>query len=216
MHNGVPGGLAGAVLVIVVVLGLGVVHCHHGTGQDALPLPGVEPVDAGGGLLTAADETVAVLGALAPQQVDEVAAVVHDQVGPALQSLNEEVLVLLHVHPVDPVGVHPQVGHGGGHIVLGGQGVAAGEVYVGAALPEDQPQIGGLGLQVDGHGDGQPREGLLPAEALLNAAEGGHEVPHPLDLLASRGGQRHILYNTHNNPPCRTVPFATGFLASLS
>ena len=58
--------------------------------------------------------------------------------GAALQGLNEEVFVLLHVHPVDPVGGYTGVGHCGGHIVLGGQGVAAGEVDLGASLPEDQ------------------------------------------------------------------------------
>ncbi len=187
----------GAVLVVVVVLGFGVVHRHHGAGEDARPLPGVQAVDAGGGLLTAAQQPVPVLGALAPHQGDQVAPVVHDQVGAALQGLHQQVLIPLHVHPVDAEGLHPQVGHGGGHVVLGGQGVAAGEVHLGAPLPEDQTQVGGLGLQMDGDGDGQPLEGLLPAEALLNAAEGGHEVPHPLDLLMAGGGQGHILYDAH-------------------
>ena len=182
MHDGVPGGLAGAVLVVVVVLGLGVVHRHHGAGQDARLLPGPQAVDAGGGLLTAADEPVPVLGALAPQQLNQVASVVHNQVGAALQGLCQQIFIALHIHSVDPEGLYPQPGHGGGHVVLGGQGVAAGEVDVCAPLPQHQPQIGRLGLQVDGDGDGQPGEGLLPAEPLLNAAESGHEVPHPLDF----------------------------------
>ncbi len=109
---------------------------------------------------------------LPPSRMDQVAPVVHDQVGAALQGLRQQVLIPRHVHPVDPIGVHPQLGHGGGHVVLGGQGVAAGEMDVGAPLPEDQTQVGGLGLQVDGDGDGQPLKGLLPAEALLDAATG--------------------------------------------
>ena len=201
MHDGVPGGLAGAVLVVVVVLGLGVVDGHHGAGQDALPLPGVEAVDAGGGLLAAADEPVTVLGALAPQEVDQIAAVVHNQVRTALQGLHQEVLILLHVHAVDAVGIHTGVGHGGGHIVLGGQGVAAGEVDLGSPLPEDQAQVGCLGLQMDGYGDGQSRERLFPAKSLLNAAEGGHKIPYPLNFLMARRGQRHVFHNTHGNPP---------------
>ena len=47
VHDGIPNRLAGAVLVVIVVLGLGVVHRHHGAGQDALPLPGLEAQDAG-------------------------------------------------------------------------------------------------------------------------------------------------------------------------
>ena len=102
---------------------------------------------------------------------------------------------------MDAVGVHAGVGHGGGYVVLGGQGVAAGEVDLGAPLPEDQAQIGGLGLQMDRDGDGQPGEGLFLAEPLLNSAEGGHEIPHPLDFLMARGGQGHVFYNTHGDPP---------------
>ena len=41
VHDGVPGGLPGAVLVVVVVLRLGIVHRHHGAGEDTRPLPGV-------------------------------------------------------------------------------------------------------------------------------------------------------------------------------
>ena len=86
VHNGVPGGLAGTVFVVVVVLGLGVVHRHHGAGQDARLLPGPQAVDAGGGLLTAADEPLTQIGAASAQQRDEVAAVVHDEVGTTLQA----------------------------------------------------------------------------------------------------------------------------------
>src|SRR5699024_8266575 len=35
VHDGVPHALTGAVLVVVIVLGLGVVDGHHGAGQDA-------------------------------------------------------------------------------------------------------------------------------------------------------------------------------------
>ena len=197
MHDGVPGGLAGAVFVVVVVLGLGVVYRHHGAGEDARPLPGVQAVDAGGGLLTAPQQPVPVGSAPPPQQGDQVAAVVHDQVGAALQGLGQQVLIAPHVHPVDTEGLHPQAGHGSGHIVLGGQGVAAGEIHLGAPLPEHQPQVGGLGLQVDRDGDGQALKGLLPAEALFDAAQGGHEVPDPLDLLQAGRGQRQVFHDAH-------------------
>ena len=117
---------------------------------------------------------------------------------PALQALCQQILIALHIHPVDAEGLHPQLRHGGGHIVLGGEGVAAGEIDLRTALPKDQPQVGGLGLQMDRHGDSQSGKGLFLAETLLNAAEGGHKITHPLDLLQARGGQGHIFYNTHS------------------
>ena len=198
VHNGVPGRLAGTVFVVVVVLGLGVVHRHHGAGQDARLLPGDKAVDAGCGLLTAADEPLAQIGTAPAQQRDEVTAVVHDEVGTALQGLYQQVLVLLGGNAVNAVGIHTQVGHGGGHIVLGRQGITAGEMHIGSALPQNQPQVGGLGLQMDRYGDSQSGKGLFLAETLLNAAEGRHKIPHPLDLLQARGGQGHIFYNTHS------------------
>ena len=202
VHDGVPNRLAGAVLVVIVVLGLGVVDGHHGAGQNALPLPGLKAQDAGGGLLAAADEVLAQVGALAAQQVDQIAAVIHHQMGLELEGLDEEVLILLPHGAVDAESLHAHVGQSGGHVVLGGQGVGAGEAHLRPALGEHIAQVGGLGLQVDGHRHPQAGEGLLLLEAGLNAAQGGHEVPHPVDLPAAGRGQVLILYNTHAVPPC--------------
>ena len=70
VHDGVPHGLAGAVLIVVVVLALGVVDVHHGERQLAGGGPGLEAVDAGGGLLTAADDVFhARFGTFAAEQV---------------------------------------------------------------------------------------------------------------------------------------------------
>ena len=88
VHDGVPDGLAGAVLVVVVVLALGVVDVHHWEGQLPCLGPGLEPMDAGGGLLAAADEPVGQLLVLAGQQIHQVAAVVNDQIRVAGQGGN--------------------------------------------------------------------------------------------------------------------------------
>ena len=158
---------------------------------------GTQAQDAGGGLLAAADEVFSQVGALAPQQVDQVAAVIHHQVGLELQRLNEMGLVLLRRGAVDTEGLHPHAGQSGGHVVLGGQGVGAGEPHLGAALGQHQTQIGGLGLQVDGHGHPQPGKGLLLLKTGLNPAECGHKIPYPLDLSAAGLGQGHISYHAH-------------------
>ncbi len=197
MHDGVPHGLPGAVLVVVVVLALGVVHRHHGAGQGALPLPGLQAEYPGGGLLTAAQQAVGVLGALARQQVHQIAAVVDDDVGAALQGLDQVGLVLLRGGAVPGVDIDPPVGHPGGHVVLGGQGVGAGEVDLGAPLPEDQPQVGGLGLQVDGDGHAHSGEGLLLHKAGLDLGQGGHMAAHPVDFAVAGGGQGGVADDAH-------------------
>ena len=85
MHDTVPHRLSGAVLVVVVVLGLGVVHRHHGERHGTRLLPGPETEDAGSGLFTAADDAVGVLFAPPSEQPHQVAAVVDDDVGVALE-----------------------------------------------------------------------------------------------------------------------------------
>ena len=198
MHNAVPGGLAGAVLVVIVVLGLGVVHRHHGAGQDARLLPGLQPEDAGGGLLAAADEAVGIVLALAPQQVDQVPAVVNDDVGAALEGFGQVVLIFLGGGAVDAEGLYSQAGKAGSHVVLGGQRVGAGEVDLRTPLGEHIAQVGGFGLQMDGHGHPQAPEGLLLFKAGLNLRQGGHKVPDPLDFSPAGLGQGHVFHNAHN------------------
>ena len=119
------------------MLGLGVVDGHHGAGEDALPLPSLQAQDAGGGLLAAADEAVAQFLVAAADEVDEVAAVVHNQVGVALQGLDQQVFIFLRRDAVDAVGIHAHAGDACGHVVLGGEGVTAGQVDFCAALGQD-------------------------------------------------------------------------------
>ena len=96
-----------------------------------------------------------------------------------------------------PIGIHAHAGDACGHIVLGGQGITAGQVDFCAPLGQHQTQIGGLGFQVDGDGDAETGEGLFPFEPFLNGGQGGHEGAHPLDLGAAGFGQGHIFDNAH-------------------
>ena len=129
--------------------------------------------------------------------MNQVAAVVHNQVGLVGEGLDQMVLVLLRRGAVDAEGLHPQAGKAGGHVVLGGEGVGAGEPHLSAAPGQHQAQIGGFSLQVDGYGHPQPGKGLFPLKTGLNSAEGGHKVPHPLDFPAAGLGQGHISYHAH-------------------
>ena len=168
MQDAVPHGLTGAVLIIIVVLGLGVVHRHHGTGQAALPLPGLQPQDAGGGLLAAAQEAVPILRAVPADEVYQVSPVVDEDVGTAFQRLPQEAVVPRRIHAVDAEGLHPQGGDPRRHVVLGGQRVGTGEEDLRPALFQHQGQVRSLGLQMHGNGDALPRKGLFPLKTGLD------------------------------------------------
>ena len=200
VHDAVPDRLPGAVFVVIIMLGLGVVDRHHGAGQDARLLPGLQTKDAGGGLLTAADQAVRVRLALAPQQVDQVPAVINDQVGVALQGLREVLLVLLRAGPVDAKGLHPHGRQAGGHVILGGQGVGTGQIDFRAPLLEHIAQVGGLCLQMDRHRHTEPLKGFLPQKPGLNLRQRGHKVPDPLNLFPAGFRQRGIFNNAHLLP----------------
>ncbi len=130
VHDGVPHALSGAVLVIVVVLALGVVHVHHGEGEKPCLRSGLEPMDAGGGFLGAADDPVTQMGVVAGEQLKQIAAVVDDQMRMAAQSGDQKIAVLLGVHAVLGVGLHAQRGQTRRHVVLRRQRVAAGCMHL--------------------------------------------------------------------------------------
>ena len=63
------------------------------------------------------------------------------------------------------------VDQGRRHVVLGGQGVAAGDDHVGASRLQDPAEVGGLGLQVDAQADGveELAAGVVHGEAVEQA-----------------------------------------------
>ena len=78
---------------------------------------------------------------------------------------------------------------GGGHVILGAQGVAGGEHDVGAAGLQRVHQVGRLRRDVQAGADADAGEGALLGEALANAAEHGHFLLGPLNAQAAAGGQ---------------------------
>ena len=151
--DAVPHGLAGAVTVIEHVLAVGLVDHDHGEAKAPLPSHGAQPVDAGGGLLAAAQHIGDQLGIPGVHQVHQIAPVVDDDVGPGLQHPAEAFFIFFHGAAVAGKDLHPALGQGGGHIVLGGEGVGAGDIHLRPAHFQHTAEIGGLGLQMDGEGD---------------------------------------------------------------
>ena len=72
-----------------------------------------------------------------------------------------------------------------GHVVLGGQGIAAGDVHLGSAGRKDLAKMGGLGLQMNAEGYFQPLEGQFAPKILFYAVQKRHMIPDPLYLKLS-------------------------------
>ena len=196
-HDAVPHGLARAVAVVEHVLAVGLVDHHHGEAQLPGLVHGPQAVDAGGGLLTAADhpgDQVAVFGV---HQVDEVAAVVDDDVGAMLEHAAETGLVFLHGAAVMGIDLDPARSHRRGNIILGGQRVAARDVHLGPALFQHAAEIGRFGLHMHRQRDLQPRKGLFLRKSFLDPAQGRHVPFYPVDFHLAGRGEGYILDQAH-------------------
>ena len=95
IHDRGPDRLAGAVFVVVIVLGLCVIDGHHRAGEDTLALTRPQAVDSGRGLFTAADEIVGAVPAAASQQIDQIASVIHDEVRMAGKGRRQQIFIFL-------------------------------------------------------------------------------------------------------------------------
>ena len=201
IHDGGPHGLAGSVFIIIVMFCFRVINCHHRTGKNPFSLPGFQTDNAGGGLLTATDQVICILCASSPQEVNQVTAVIYDEVGMALKGFCQKVFIFLSVHSIFTKGFHSHLGHSRRHIILGRQGVTSREEYFSPTLFQHQSKVGGLGLQMYGNGDSQPFKRLFLLKLFLDLSQGRHVGPNPLNLSHSGRRQGSIFYNTHSNSP---------------
>ena len=81
---------------------------------------------------------------------------------------------------------------GGGHIVLGAEGVAGAEGQVGAAVPEGDGQVGGFGGYMEAGGQAQPLQGLFPGKAFPDNPQNAHFPLSPLDTIYAVLGQGQV------------------------
>src|SRR5205823_6645937 len=147
----------------------------------------------GGGLLHAADDLGDQVRAVFVDGGDQVAPVVHGQVGPVVERGGDVPVVGLPILALDSVGGDAVAGdQGGGGIVLGGQRIGGAEHEVGAAGLQGQRQVRRLRGDVQAPREAQPGQRLLAGEALLDQAEDGHLRGGPLDAQAAVLGQRQV------------------------
>ena len=116
------------------MLGLGIVDCHHRAGKDALALTGLQAMDACRGLLAAADELVCVFLASPSEQIDQVAAVIDDEVRMAGKSLCQQIFIFFRAYAVLSECLNSHFRDCRSHVILCGQWIAACEINFCAAL----------------------------------------------------------------------------------
>ena len=181
------------------MLALRIVDVHHREGQHPGAGAGVQAVDAGRRLLRAAEQVFAQMRIVPAQQVQQVAAVVDDEIRAARERLDEQAAVFRCVHAVHGIGLHAHGRKARRHVVLRGQGIAARGMHLRAACRKAEREKGRFGLHVDGNGDLLPGKGLFALKARADRHKGGHKILHPADLHPAGLGKGHIADMAHGD-----------------
>ena len=197
VHDRCPYRLTRAILVIIIMLRLRIVDGHHRAGQDSFLLPGFQSMDSRCGLLTASDQAVCIFAAFASEQIDEVTAVIYDEVRMAGERLGQEIFVFLRGYAVFAIRLDAHLRNGRCHVILCRERVTAGQIYFRAALCENQTEVGSLSLQMHGDRDAESLERFRLFELLLNTRKSRHEGAYPLNLFSAFGCKLLISYITH-------------------
>ena len=179
------------------MLAVGVVDHHHGEGQQAVAVELFEPVDAGGGLLAAADDAGQEVFKFRAHELYQLAAVVDDDVGTDGEHGVEVPCVFLGRRPVDGVDFDAAGGEGRRDVVLRGERVRASDEHLRAAGGEHAAEVGGLGLEVDGERHFHAGEGLLALKVGLYIPEDRHIPAHPGYFLLAGRGEGDVSYFVH-------------------
>ena len=150
--DAVPYTLTGAVAVVKEMLAVGIVDEHHREEELLLGVEGDEAVYACGGLLAAAYDVRNELGELAVDAGNQVASIVDDDVRADFKHAADVGLILLGSGSVPGEDIQTRVVEGCRNVVLGGEGIAAGDVHLRTAGGEHLAKVGRLGLKVYGQG----------------------------------------------------------------
>lgn len=126
------------------------------------------------------------------QNMHHVAAIIDDNVRLDRQGLALEIMIFFQRTAVGCQYGHAPAGQPRAYVILRGKRIGAGGVYFAAALVDHLRQIGGLCLQMDADHHFQPGKGLLFPKLFGNAAQNGHMLFDPVDLLNPLRGQPHI------------------------
>ena len=196
-HDAVPDALTRAVAVVEHVLAVGFVDHDHREAQLARAIHCLQAVDTGRCLLAAADDLRDEVGILRVHEVDQVAAVINNNIGRGFKHRAQAAFVFLHIAAVARKHLHPARGESGGDIVLRGERIRAGNIHLCSTHFHDAAEVSGFRLEMHRQSDSQPRERLCAAEILADAAQNGHVSLHPFDFHLTRRRKSYIFYSAH-------------------
>ena len=123
------------------------------------------------------------------QQLDEIAAVVDDDVRLDLQRQAHVAAHLVGLGAVPRVDVQPFGRERGDDVVLRRLRIAARHGDRRAAGAQHERQVGGLRLEMDADGDALAGERPLGGELRFELPQDRHVAPHPFDLALPLGGE---------------------------
>ena len=126
--DAVPDRLPGAVAVVEQVLAVGVVDEDHREAQSPFGCHRLQTDDAGCRLFAAAEDVLQFIGHFLVQRADEVAAVVDDDVAVIGKNGADVGLIFGFGAAVSGEHLQPALYKRGGHVILRGEGVGAGDV----------------------------------------------------------------------------------------
>ena len=130
---------------------------------------------------------------LAVEERDEVAAVVHRDLGLRVGDRVQVGVVRVAVLAAPGEGRDAVLGdEGGGDVVLRRERVGRAQEHLGAAGLERPHQVGGLGRDVEAGADPDPGERLLPLEPFADQAQDGHLALRPLDPADAFGREAEV------------------------
>ena len=182
VHPSVEDGLPGTVPVVEEVLHLGIVDIHHGELELLVRCHGLEPDDAGGGLLVASLDVGEDLPPGGVGHGDQVGTVVDDEIGLHVEDGVEIRVVFLVALEFLCVDLESELlAECGCDGVVGGKGIAAGEPDLRSRISEGDGEHPGLGLGVEGHSDLKTGQRLLLPESFIDLLDDRHVVVGPVE-----------------------------------
>ena len=156
------------------MLAVGFVDHDHREAQLARAIHCLQAVDTGRCLLAAADDLRDEVGILRVHEVDQVAAVINNNIGRGFKHRAQAAFVFLH-----------------------GERIRAGNIHLCSTHFHDAAEVSGFRLEMHRQSDSQPRERLCAAEILADAAQNGHVSLHPFDFHLTRRRKSYIFYSAH-------------------
>jgi len=189
----IHGRLARPVPVVEEMLGLRLIDRNHGEAQSPVGGHRLEPDDAGGRLLGPGKDLLDLGGSFGVEEGDQVAAVVHGDLGMGVGDRVEVGVVRVAILAPAGIARDPELGdQRGRHIVLGRKWVR-GRQHDGRAARLERPhEVRGLGRDVEARPDAQAGERSLALEALPDEPKDGHLALGPFDAADPFGRQAEV------------------------